>query len=47
MNFLFPVNRTEIEEILEKRPLANRNWHPGESIEDLLKENDEHKGELL
>lgn len=37
---IFPENREAIEAILLKRPaIANRNWYPGESIEQLEKEN--------
>lgn len=44
---VFPENRAEIEAALIVRPLANRNWNLGETIEDLLRENQEHEAELL
>lgn len=44
---IFPSNRTAIEAILIKRPLANRNWLPVETLAQLRKENKEHEGELL
>lgn len=43
----FPVKRAEIEAILERRPLLNRNWLLGEAISQLEKENKEHENELL
>ena len=43
----FPVERKEIEELLEVRPLLNRNFYPGETLDDLRRENEEHKDELL
>lgn len=43
----FPKNRAEIEAILVKRPLANRNWTPKETVEDLVAENIKHAAELL
>ena len=45
--FVFPPDREEIEKILALRPLDNRNWRPGESLEDLCRENEEHESELL
>jgi hypothetical protein len=40
---VFPLNRAAIEAVLVKRPgLANRNWWPSESLEDLERENDAH-----
>jgi len=44
---VFPKSRKQIENLLLKRPLPNRNWSVGETIEDLKRENDEHKEELL
>ena len=38
----FPDERADIESILELRPLPNRNWRPGETVEDLRRENAEH-----
>lgn len=39
---IFPPNRAEIEAALLLRPVANRNWMPPETLEDLLAENAEH-----
>lgn len=44
---VFPEERAEIEALLAYRPLLNRNWNPGETLEDLQRENEEHAGELL
>lgn len=44
---VFPKRRAEIEALLIKRPLQNRNWTPGETLVLLRRENREHKGELL
>jgi len=44
---IFPEQREEIERLLDKRPLENRNWFPGETVDDLLRENKEHEAELL
>uniref|UniRef100_A0A6M3IXM5 Uncharacterized protein n=1 Tax=viral metagenome TaxID=1070528 RepID=A0A6M3IXM5_9ZZZZ len=44
---IFPAARVAIESVLEKRPVPNRNWIPGESVTDLERENDEHGAELL
>jgi hypothetical protein len=27
---------------LRKRPMKNMNWYPGETLEDIIKENKEH-----
>lgn len=43
----FPAERPEIEEILISRPLSARNWNPGESLDFLREENEEHAAELL
>ena len=43
----FPEQRAEIEALLARRPLMNRNWNPGETVKDLKRENKEHKAELL
>ena len=43
----FPEDRQAIEDALVVRPLANRNWNPKETVEDLVKENEEHTAELL
>lgn len=44
---VFPADRARIEELLADRPLANRNWTPRETVEDLERENKEHAAELL
>jgi len=44
---VFPDNRKEIESLLLMRPLQKREWHPGETLEDLQRENEEHADELL
>jgi hypothetical protein len=44
---VFPKNRAAIEELLAVRPLANRNWTPKETVEDLKRENEEHAAELV
>ena len=38
-NVNFPQDKKGIETILEKRLKKNRNWLPGETLEDLIKEN--------
>lgn len=43
----FPSIRAEIEGIMKVRPLHNRNWNLGETLDDLRKENEEHASELL
>ena len=36
----FPENMEEIEAVLDQRPVPQtRNWHPGESVDDLKREN--------
>ena len=44
---VFPEDRKQIEELLIDRPLVNRNWKAGETIEQLKTENKEHSAELL
>lgn len=44
---IFPQSRKAIEAILSKRPLPNRNWQSGETLEQLKRENEEHREELL
>lgn len=40
---VFPSNRAEIEvELMRRSDVANRNWRPGEPIDDLRLENSEH-----
>lgn len=43
----FPPQRKQIEAILSKRPLPNRNWQPGETLAQLSRENKEHREDLL
>lgn len=43
----FPEERKEIEELLKVRALLNRCWYHGETLDDLKRENEEHKDELL
>jgi|TARA_Y100000310_G_scaffold327860_1_gene394861 hypothetical protein len=43
----FPPQRNEIEVVLEKRRLPNRNWLPGETVEFLKEDNITHKDLLL
>ena len=42
-----PKERNRIEELLEKRPIKNRNWLSTETVEQLEEENIEHKEELI
>jgi hypothetical protein len=35
----FPTERMEIERLLLKRPIQNRNWQPGETLSFLIAEN--------
>ena len=44
---VFPDKRTEIEKLLDTRPLANRHWFTHETVADLKRENKEHRKELL
>lgn len=44
---IFPKARSEIEAILELRPIPNRNWYPGEALLQLQIENEAHEAELL
>lgn len=44
---VFPEQRVDIESVLLCRPIPNRNWHPGEIVDQLKAENEEHKEELL
>ena len=44
MMVMFPDDRAEIEAALLARPdIGTRNWAPGESLQDLAKENGEHE----
>jgi hypothetical protein len=38
----FPEDWQAIERALVERPIANQNWLPGESVEQLVEENREH-----
>lgn len=44
---VFPEDREKIEELLLRRPLDNRNWELGETLEHLEEENEKHADELL
>lgn len=44
---VFPQDRKEIEELLKVRPLLNRNWYHDETLDDLKRQNKEHRDELL
>jgi hypothetical protein len=37
----FPAEREEIERLLLLRPERDRNWEPGQTVEDLRRENEE------
>jgi hypothetical protein len=39
---VFPKNMEKIMAELRKRPMKNMNWYPGETLEDIIKENKEH-----
>lgn len=39
---IFPAETDQILEIVSARPLQNQNWLPGETLEFLQAENDEH-----
>jgi hypothetical protein len=43
---LFPEKRIEIERLLIKRPIHNRNWQPGETVADLVLQNLQHGCEV-
>jgi len=43
----FPANRVEIDAVLDRRPLVNRNWRRGETLEQLMRENAEHPLEVM
>jgi hypothetical protein len=44
---VFPKRRKQIEEMLEVRPLMNRNFLVTDTVEILQAENSEHKSDLL
>lgn len=44
---VFPQERRAIEAVLDQRPLPNRNWLLQETVLDLLRENEDHRQELL
>lgn len=39
---VWPADVDQIEAVLDQRPLVNRNWLPGESLDDLRAKNAEH-----
>jgi len=41
-----PRNARKIDALLEPRPLENRNWQAGESLDDLRRENAAHNTEV-
>jgi hypothetical protein len=43
---LFPKERTEIERLLLRRPIHNRNWDSGETVADLVRQNIENGCEV-
>ncbi len=43
MTARFPDDAAQIEHALESRPLENQNWTPGETVEQLIVENEEMK----
>ena len=43
----FPGQRQEIESVLNRRPLVNRNWLQSESLDQLVRENTEHPREVM
>ena len=36
---VFPKIKLEIDKIMSKRDMQNRNWYPGETLKELRKEN--------
>lgn len=44
---VFPKQRRQVEAILLRRPIPNRNWQLGETLAQLKQENEQHKEELL
>lgn len=42
---VWPSNIEDIERALEVRPLHSRHWLPGETIDDLIAQNQQHLGE--
>jgi hypothetical protein len=42
-----PDNRETIENAVGKRPEINQNWEPGETIEQLIKDNKTHMAEVV
>ena len=47
VEFPDPAFRARLETLLAQRPLENRNWTPGETLEQMGQENILHAGELL
>jgi hypothetical protein len=39
---VWPADREQIEAVLMDRPEENRNWFPGETVDELVAENEEH-----
>lgn len=39
---MLPTNRAEIEALLVQRPRTAQNWTPGETVEDLVRDNARH-----
>ncbi len=44
---VFPKARKQIEGLLSKRPVPNRNWDRPETLAQLRRDNEAHKEELL
>lgn len=44
---VFPDDWEEIEAVLDRRRVQNRNWRHGETVADLEAENEAHAGELI
>ena len=38
----WPSDREAVDRICSMRPKANRHWYPGETADDLMRENAEH-----
>jgi hypothetical protein len=43
----FPLERAEIEALLMRRTLKRRTWLKEETVDDLIRQNEEHADELL
>ena len=44
---VFPPDREAIEAVLHRRRLKRRSWLIGETVDDLIRENEDHAAELL